>query len=517
MGNDSGNSDAETPSGAVQFTEEQARSAQDALTRRPRISIRLRIAAGFLVTFAFTCCLTIAAVVFISNIASRLQLLERAGNIEFEIQQARRFEKNWFLYGTNLYDALNNAQNAEHLLNNSQNEMTRIIGERAYHRMTKNVVRYRVTLERLDALAKSADTSSGNQRLQLESDLRQIGAEIVSQASNIVDQERLRIRTWLRTSMVIAVAALVVILLFVAIIAAFITHQIIRPFGRFERYTQRIAAGDFSLIKPARKYRDEFTNLAIALNQMLLEIKRHEDQLIQSRKLAAIGNLTAGIAHELNNPLNNISITAEALIDEFDDWNRDEKLKMLGTIAEQVERAGATVANLLDFTRRDASLFEEIAINDVITRTTRLVANEMNLSNVTLALELASNLPRVHGNAHNLQQVFLNLFLNAIQAMPDGGTMSVRSYVEDDLLQVDVRDTGVGIPAEDLDKIFDPFFTTKEVGEGTGLGLSVSYGIMKRHQGRLTVTSEAGKGSTFSIALPLSSSATVGEQQASAR
>jgi signal transduction histidine kinase len=514
MGNDLGNSDLEASSGAVPFTEEQARNAQDALTQRPRISIRLRIAAGFLVTFAFTCCLTIAAVVFISNIANRLQLLERAGDIEFEIQQARRFEKNWFLYGTNLYDALNDAQRAEHLLGNSQEEMSRIIGKRAYDRMTTTVVRYRETLERLNALANSADTTSEQQRLQLESDLRQFGAEIVTQASNIVDQERLRIRTWLRTSMVIAVAALVIILFFVAIIAAFITRQIIRPFGRFERYTQRIAAGDFSLIKPARKYRDEFTNLAIALNHMLREIKRHEDQLIQSRKLAAIGNLTAGIAHELNNPLNNISITAEALIDEYDDWNRDEKLKMLRTIAEQVERAGATVANLLDFTRRDASLFEAIAINDVITRTTNIVANEMTLNNVKLELDLASNLPKVNANAHNLQQVFLNLFLNAIQAMPDGGTLTVTSYVEDDLLKVDVRDTGVGIPAEHRDKIFDPFFTTKEVGEGTGLGLSVSYGIMKRHHGQLTVTSEAGQGSTFSIALPLSTSPTTGEGEA---
>lgn len=514
MENHADSPDEEDPSGAVQFTEEQARNAQDALTHRPRISIRLRIAAGFLVTFVFTCCITIAAMVFISNIASRQQLLERAGNIEFEVQQARRFEKNWFLYGTNLYDALNNAQNAEHLLNNSQEEMTRIIGAQAYARMTGNVVRYRETLERLDALAKSADTTSESLRLELESDLRHYGAEIVTEASNVVDQERLRIRTWLRTSMVIAVAALVVILLFVAIIAAFITRQIIHPFGRFERYTRRIAAGDFSLIRPARKYRDEFTNLAIALNHMLLEIKRHEDQLIQSRKLAAIGNLTAGIAHELNNPLNNISITTEALIDEFDDWSRDDKLKMLRTVAEQVERAGATVANLLDFTRRDESLFEEISINDVITRTANLLSNEMNLNDVELELALANNLPRVIGNAHNLQQVFLNLFLNAIQAMPDGGTLSVTSFVEHDQLHVDVRDTGVGIPAEYIDKIFDPFFTTKDVGKGTGLGLSVSYGIMRKHHGELTVTSEAGKGSTFSIALPLASPATVGEEQA---
>ncbi len=498
--------DSEDPEGlrTMRFTEEQARSAQDALTHRPRISIRLRIAAGFLVTFVFTCCVTIAAMVFISNIASRQQLLERAGNYEFEIQQARRFEKNWFLYGTNLYDALNNTQNAENLLNNSQDEMEKIMGGRAYERMKNNLVRYRETLEKLGALPQPGDSTSQSQRLTLESELRHFGAEIVTEASNVVDQERLRIHTWLRTSMVIAVAALVVILIFVAVIASFIARQIIRPFGRFETYTRRIAAGDFSLITPARKYRDEFTNLAIALNHMLLEVKNREDQLIQSRKMAAIGNLTAGIAHELNNPLNNISITTEALIDEFDDWNREEKLKMLNTIASQVERSGAIVANLLDFTRRDESSFEEISINDVLNRTVKLMANEISLNNIRLDLDLGSNLPRMMGNVHNLQQVFLNLFLNAIQAMPDGGVLSVKSHVESGSLRVDVGDTGVGIPAENLDKIFDPFFTTKEIGTGTGLGLSVSYGIIEKHHGRVTVKSEVGHGTVFSIILPLS-------------
>ena len=505
-----GNTDNTDDSRAMRFTEEQAQNAQDALTHRPRISIRVRIAAGFLVTFVFTCCITIAAMVFISNIASRQRLLERAGNIEFEIQQARRFEKNWFLYGTNLYDALNNAQNAENLLDNSRDEMLQIIGQPAYERMQLNLGRYRQTLEKLGALGNAADSVSSSQRLTLESELRRFGAEIVSEASNVVDQERFRIRTWLRTSMVIAVAALVVILIFVAFIAAFITRQIIRPFGRFESYTRRIAAGDFSLITPTRKYRDEFTNLAIALNYMLMEIKRHEDQLIQSRKMAAIGNLTAGIAHELNNPLNNISITVEALIDEFDDWSREEKLKMLNTVATQVERAGTTVANLLDFTRRDESSFEAISVNDVLTRTANLMGNEIALNNIRLDMKLGNNLPRVMGNVHNLQQVFLNLFLNAIQAMPDGGSLTVSSYVEDYEVKIDVTDTGMGIPPENLDKIFDPFFTTKEVGKGTGLGLSVSYGIIEKHHGQVTVQSEIGKGTTFSITLPPSGAAVSG-------
>jgi two-component system NtrC family sensor kinase len=499
-----GNPDESDNSGSVGFTQQEAQDAQNALIHRPRISIRLRIALGFLVTFIFTCGITVGAMMFISNVTNRQNLLESAGNFEFEIHQARRYEKDWFLYGTNLYDALNNVQNAENVLNSSRDEWRKIVGDEAYNTMFYHLSRYRESLEKLRTLGPPSDSSSAAQRLTLESELRQFGAQMLTEASNMVDQERLRIRSWLDTSMVIAVAALVIYLAFVVFIVFFMTKQIIRPFSRFEGYTRRIAAGDFALIFPARKYRDEFTNLAIALNHMMMELQRHEQQLIQSRKMAAIGNLTAGIAHELNNPLNNISLTAEALIEDYDRWSDDEKRKMLRTIEAQLERAGATVANLLDFTRRDESAFEPLAINDVLTRTVKLMSNEMSLNDVKLDLQLGKNLPKVRGSAHNLQQVFLNLILNAIQAMPDKGTLGIRSGVANGSVKIDVSDTGTGIPPEVQDKIFEPFFTTKEVGKGTGLGLSVSYGIIKKHHGHLSVTSEVGRGSTFSVVLPVS-------------
>jgi two-component system NtrC family sensor kinase len=491
-------------SGTSGFSDEHARATHEALIHRPRISIRLRITLGFLATFLFTCTITIAAVIFISVVEKRQRFLERAANFEFEIQQARRFEKNWFLYGTNLPDALNTVHDAQNVLNSFKDDMPRTIGAPAGEQISYNLTRYRQALEKLDALVESGDSALQEQRRAIESELRHYGAEIVANASDAVDQERIRIHSWLRTAMAVAVAALVLVLILVASIAMFITRAVLRPFGRFETYMRRIAAGDFSLIPPARKYRDEFTDTVIALNHMLLELKSREEQLVQSRKMAAVGNLTAGIAHELNNPLNNISLTTEALVTEFDEWGKEEKLKMLNAIFEQVERASATVANLLAFTRRDETSFQEISINDVINTTARLVANEADVNKVELHLELGSNLPRIKGNANNLQQVFLNLFLNAVQAMPDGGRLDVRSYVENGALRLDVSDTGTGIRPEHLDKVFDPFFTTKEVGKGTGLGLSVSYGIVKRHRGTILVQSEVGKGTTFSVILPLS-------------
>jgi signal transduction histidine kinase len=180
-------------------------------------------------------------------------------------------------------------------------------------------------------------------------------------------------------------------------------------------------------------------------------------------------------------------------------------MKMLKTIDAQLERAAGTVANLLDFTRRDESAFERLAINDVLKRTITLVSNEIALNRVELEMQLGQNLPEVRGSAHNLQQVFLNLLLNAIQAMPDRGTLTIKTASENTSVKVTISDTGVGIPPENLDKIFDPFFTTKEVGKGTGLGLSVSYGIVKKHHGRLTVVSEPNRGTTFTILLPVAS------------
>ena len=383
------NQDEQENGNLVPFTDEQALAAQQALISRPRISIRLRIALGIISAFMLNSALIIAAVLFISHITKQQELLEHAGNFEFEIQEARRFEKNYFLYGTNLYDALNKAQDAQNLLQDFEYELRQIIGDRSYEDMAYNLARYMESLEKLRAIDNTDTETSSATKLTIESELRKYGAAIITNASNAIEKERFRVQTLLRSSWIVAVSALVLTLLLEIFIVKFIAQQIIRPFNRFEKYTMRIADGDFSLITPKRRYRDEFTNLAIALNRMLSELKKREEQLIQSRKLAAVGNLTAGIAHELNNPLNNISLTTEALIDEYDAYDKTTKLKMLRDVYSQVERASKTVANLLDFTHRDKEAFEQVGIKKVLERTIKLIANEMKLSNVHLEMDIA--------------------------------------------------------------------------------------------------------------------------------
>jgi len=486
----------------AQPTAEQA-DAQRALSERPGFSIRIRIALAFLICFLLMCGVALAGVLFISSMRESQQFLERAGNFAFEIQNARRYEKNFFLYGTNLVDALNQVHTAERYLNRYAAEMQRVVGKKHFRSMKEDLDRYIGALSRLRAALGRGKTAAQALEGDIEGELRRYGSELLAEAQEMVDQERLSIHAKMHTATLVAVVALVAMLAIMLYIAGFLTQQIVRPLGRFMRYTERIASGDYSPIYPRRKYRDEFSNLAMAFNHMLEELKRNQEQLLQSRKMAAIGTLTSGIAHELNNPLNNIGLTTEALIESFEDYSDEEKLKMLNQVYTQVERASGTVRNLLDFTREERMPLTDVSLREVLFSTAQLVQNEATLGSVELEIDVAESLPRLRANPRNLQQVFLNLFLNAIQAMPGGGTLRVTATEDDErFVRVDVSDTGKGIAAEDLDKVFDPFFTTKEVGQGTGLGLTVSYGIIEKHRGRITVTSEVGKGTTFSVFLP---------------
>jgi signal transduction histidine kinase len=267
----------------------------------------------------------------------------------------------------------------------------------------------------------------------------------------------------------------------------------------------KIAHGDFSPIPQPEPSSEEFFALFRAFNRMIHELEVHQDQLVQSRKIAAVGTLTSGIAHELNNPINNIVLTAEALKEDFQELPPEEALGLIQDIMVQAERASEIVKGLLDFSRSEHPEFEPLDISAVIQDTLKLVRNQLALSGIHVEQELPVELPAILGDRKSLQQVFLNLFINAIQAMLDGGTLYLRAYPAEDgqWLKIEVRDTGVGIDPNHLPRIFDPFYTTKQVGRGTGLGLSVTYGIVEKHGGRIEVQSQTGQGATFTVILPV--------------
>jgi signal transduction histidine kinase len=268
--------------------------------------------------------------------------------------------------------------------------------------------------------------------------------------------------------------------------------------------TQRMAEGDMAPILPVRRYQDEFSNLAIALNHMMYQLEKRQSILVESHKMRAVGNLTAGVAHELNNPLNNIMLTAEMLKEDWEKLSGEARFEMVDDLIQQADRARSVVKNLLDFARESETEVEHVGIRDLLDEVIRLAQNQIKISKIKLHVDIADHLPPVYGDRGLIVQVFLNLFLNAIDAMPNGGHLFVRANEEQDtgFLAVHVQDTGSGIPPLLLQSIFDPFFTTKPTGKGTGLGLAVSQGIVNQHGGDIEVMSKVGVGTTFTVHLP---------------
>jgi len=226
---------------------------------------------------------------------------------------------------------------------------------------------------------------------------------------------------------------------------------------------------------------------------------------VQADKLSSIGLLAAGVAHEVNTPLAVISTYAQMLAKQVADDS--QKSTILDKIAKQTFRASEIVNSLLNFSRTSTTSFGDINLNRVIQETLSLLEHQLQKSGIQVKTELDAGLPPIHGNTGKLQQVFLNLFLNARDAMPGGGTLEVRTWVEESGAKVEVADTGSGIAPEHLHRIYDPFFTTKAARKGTGLGLSVTYGIIQEHGGSIEVSNRRSGGARFRIELPLARAA----------
>lgn len=234
----------------------------------------------------------------------------------------------------------------------------------------------------------------------------------------------------------------------------------------------------------------------------LSERQRLESQLIQSEKMAAIGQLAAGIAHELRNPL---AIVMNALWDlrQLVGDGNAEVSEDIHIAEEEITRAQAIIKNLLEFSRESGVDLEAVDINDLLTRTVQLLQRYLQSSGVRVAIDVA-DIPPCLANANAIRQILLNLITNAVQAMPDGGDLRLRTTRVDgtDRVRLEVHDTGVGIPAAHLQDVFNPFYTTKAPGQGTGLGLSVVHSIVRRYRGEIQLTSTVGEGTTFVIELP---------------
>ena len=480
--------------------------AQRALKERPLLSVRSVLSLGFALWFVLSLGITIASIILVTKIEEKLQFLESASKYIFEVQQARRFEKNYFLYGTNLSDSLEQVRLADNILKMNSEKMVAVVGKPSFEGMAHHINLYEELLSKLQELDKQRPQNSIPQFNQIEDELRKHGAEMVAAAENLLARERQSVNNMLNLSKRGPMLFLIFLLGLMIFSANFIARLMIRPLKVLMDATQRIADGDITTpIMPVRRYRDEFTELSIAMNSMMYQLSQRQEQLIKAHKLKAVGTLTAGVAHELNNPINNIMLTASMLQEDYSEIDDVERLDMINDLVEQAARSQKIIRNLLEFAREreiDTSLFQ---LDDILEESLQLVTNQLKLYKVKIERRFASNLEPISGDKQQLIQVFLNLTLNAIDGMPDGGTLIIETNTvkEGDYLKVDFTDSGTGIPDHVKPHIFDPFFTTKSQGKGTGLGLSVSLGIIRKHGGDIQVESQINKGSTFTVLLPI--------------
>jgi len=440
------------------------------------------------------------------EIGHRLRLLELTGDLFQSLLETRRFEKNFFLYHqlASIQEAGHYTRHVVELYLSHEAEILRLKKDPQAPEFYRILTRYQEVLAKIETDLQGP--AAGNRNFAAEEEeMRNLGQKLLNITESWEKDERLEIDRLFKRAMGLFVGSVVVFLALGILVAFYLTRMLVRPLFQMQQAMDKIAHGDFTPISQPEYSPEEFAALFRAFNRMTHELEVHQEQLVQSRKIAAVGTLTAGIAHELNNPINNIVLTAEVLKEDFRELSQEETQGLIQDILGQAERAAEIVKGLLDFSRSEHPEFEPLDIAGVIQDTLKLVRNQLSLSGIQAELDLPQDLPRVQGNRKSLQQVFLNLFINAIQAMLEGGSLTVRAYSTPDgqWLKVQVMDTGMGIAAEHLPHIFDPFYTTKQVGRGTGLGLSVTYGIVEKHGGHIEVESEKGKGSTFSVVLPV--------------
>lgn len=461
----------------------------------------MKIARKIILSDAFHLALIAVIGIFaiqnLNSIFTKLRFVEIADNLNATFLEMRLSEKNYFLYQDK--NALDNIEqkiaNSQYVIELARNDILRAIGRENMDQLEQYLNGYSQAVTRVK--------KSTVEEKQMEERLRAEGKKLEEFSDRITRLERTRVNDIISNSKVVLVASFFAVIFSAFVIGHLVSRSIVRPIKEVEKLANSISAGSFAQIYTALP-RDETGSVIQAINAMSKELKNREEQIIQSKKLASIGILVAGVAHELNNPLNNISLIAQTYTELYDKLSEEQRIEFVVKIEGETERIKGIVKNLLDFAKPKKPILEKANVNAIINKTLKLMQNMLDVSNINTRLNLASRLPAVFIDENQIQQVFVNLIVNAIQAMTTGGTLTISTRIgtEPDTVEVGIRDTGKGIPQEFLPHIFDPFFTTKEDG-GTGLGLWVSYGIIKHHGGNILAESKPGVETVFTVQLPV--------------
>lgn len=457
-------------------------------------SLRQKILIGYIagatLVFAF-------ALLSWSNLNTQQQIVssgETVSSLFDTTLEIRRFEKNYFLYrtGEDYTELRSYIDQADELLD--REELNLFATPEVVSGLKENLRFYGELLGE-DIFAPG---SAGYPTL--EAMIREKGKEIVTTgeqiSANRVEINRQSLDSAKR-NLLIGIG-----LLLVAVFAGgfIFSRKAVRPLSVLEKHMVRITAGEFSLIPV--KFRDrEFVSLKAAFNKMLLELHERQEYLVESEKYAALGTLVFGVAHELNNPLANISTSTQILKEEIDEGDIEYQKELLGQITEETDRARHIVGSVLNYSRsKERATF---LLKDAADETVRLIKAEVPTS-IHLLVDIPEDLT-VYADRQKIQQVIINLVKNAIDAIDGEGKIRVMALKLDEKnAEIVIIDNGAGMEPENVDKIFDPFYTSKK--EGYGLGLFIVHNIITEYGGSISVDSYPGKGTTFNIVLPMKES-----------
>ena len=468
----------------------------DTLSRLLRLgSIKGKIFVVFAVAFLSITALTGLNMWNLSMLKTRMLLSEGYDDLLNNILELRRFEKNFLIYGDHrsLGESKEYLDRIDRLVDSLTADLPQLVGNEEFVLFRKTLREYRGMVERIGSDGRLAPDN-----------LRHLGKMLTDTADRFRQIKRERIHRTLDRTSLLPFAFFAILLLVIVIVLLLVSQGLLKPLDVVMNTTRLVGQGDFSRIRYDGVRLEEIAGLIDAFNRMAQELETNQEDLIQTRKIAAIGTFTAGIAHELNNPINNIALTAESFCEEYGERMDASCSELIRDIITQADRAAEIVKNLLDFSRTESPVFSILAPAQILTSSVKLIRNQVKMVGLQIETSITRDLPMIRGNLGNLQQVLTNLLLNAIQVSPPGGKIGIHVDAGGPagFVRFTVEDSGPGIPQEIRHKIFEPFFTTKEVSKGTGLGLAVSYSIIKRHGGRIEVGDNEGQGARFVVSLP---------------
>jgi signal transduction histidine kinase len=496
-------------------------------------SIRQKTIINFYIGVAVVVGLFIFTFFFFRIIDKKILFGEVISELFDTTLEIRRFEKNYFLYEQNSdYNKnLEYTKQAQAIINNNIEQYKTLSIYPQLKTLSSELKEYKNLMEQV----KTKEATNGLEKQQQEEEIRETGKKIVTIAENISKIETKKMQIMLQEALKYLILAIILLSLGGIAIGQILSRIIVKPLKSLEGKMRHIAEG--KLEKVALDSKDkEIVSLTNAFNKMLRELDLKTKHLVQSEKLASLGTLLSGVAHELNNPLSNISTSCQILMEEFDDPDVEYKKELLAQIDLQTERSRNIVRSLLEFSRNKEFKKEPLPLKKLFEETILFIRGEL-IAGTNIVLNIPDEIIIV-ADKQRIQQVFLNLIKNALDSIADEGSLTItaRAGTEKEnkelcahkkyrgrctgkcpaeiaTVDIEIEDTGSGIPAEVLPQIFDPFFTTKDVRTGSGLGLFVGKGsglglyivqeIIHEHDGCIAVSSEVGKGTSFLIRLPI--------------